>query len=84
MSSSRLNVITDARDHGLPILNYVLHPRVAGLHTCLSSFKDKAEETRHSGEKSRFFVHDLTVAYKDYTEGIRTSEYSLINGNRTL
>jgi hypothetical protein len=73
-------VSVDARDHGLPILNYVLQPRVAGLHTCLSAFKDKAEVQRRAGARTNFVVHDLTIAYKDYTEGVRTSEYSLING----
>jgi len=58
-----------AREHGLPLHNYVLYPRVKGLHFMLN-------ELRHSLDS----VLDITLGYVDYAPGERPNEKSLSTG----
>jgi len=46
-----------AQKEGLPILDYVLHPRVKGFHHCYSNLRKY---------KTINCVYDVTIAYPDY------------------
>jgi hypothetical protein len=65
---------TVGRDHNLQSFEYVLHPKVAGLQACLQTLKHNLHTV----------VHDLTIAYKDFEHGTRTSELSLLQGKPTV
>jgi lysocardiolipin and lysophospholipid acyltransferase len=58
-----------ARKNNLQETQQILYPKPGGLLTCLNSLPDQNN-----------IVHDVTIAYKDYHQGKRTSEASLLNG----
>lgn len=69
---SPTNVIKNteyAKEVKLPEWNYVLVPKSAGLQTCLTTLQG-AEAP----------VHDITIAYKDFKNGQRPTEKSILWG----
>lgn len=62
-------VIIVAEEKKLPVLKHVLYPRPAGFQLCLS------EARRRSA-----VLHDITIAYKDFEDGKRTSDLDLVKG----
>jgi lysocardiolipin and lysophospholipid acyltransferase len=71
--SSLIKAHDHAKSHNLPVMNYVLVPKVSGVERVLNELRG------HGGA-----VHDITVAYKDYNLGgkgdIRPSEVSMWKG----
>ena len=57
-----------ARKNGLQETHQILYPKPGGLLTCLNSLPENT------------VIHDVTIAYKDYHQGKRTSEVSILNG----
>lgn len=58
-----------AREKGLPEFEYVLYPKPSGFLCCLDVLRGRG-----------FVLHDLTIAYKDFEEGVRTNEFSFLLG----
>ena len=58
-----------ARKNNLQETHQILYPKPGGLLTCLNSLSDQ-----------NTVIHDVTIAYKDYHQGKRTSEVSILNG----
>lgn len=58
-----------AREKQLPPMEYVLYPRTSGLGACLGALRGQGAA-----------VHDITIAYRDFKTGNRTSELSLLKG----
>lgn len=58
-----------AKAHDMVPLNYVMYPRASGFVTVLNEMKSSGAA-----------VHDITIAYKDYTQGVRTSEVEVFTG----
>lgn len=69
INSYRLDVFIVAEEKKLPVLKHVLYPRPAGFQLCLS------EARRRSA-----VLHDITIAYKDFEDGKRTSDLDLVKG----
>lgn len=61
--------VSDAKANNLPQLEYVLHPKLGGLDVCLKTARER-----------KMLIHNITVAYKDFKDGERTSELSLLHG----
>lgn len=71
LSKSNIEKNNDyARKNNLQETQQILYPKPGGLLTCLNSFPDQ-----------NTVIHDVTIAYKDYHQGKRTSELSLLNGD---
>lgn len=58
-----------AKERQLPLLDYVLYPKVAGMCALLNAMKGSGGA-----------VHDITIAYEDHIKGNRTSEKSIFSG----
>jgi 1-acyl-sn-glycerol-3-phosphate acyltransferase len=74
-----------AAENGLPLYEFVLHPKPSGLVTAANCFREQqrlkqSEATREQGG----VVHDLTIAYEDYRIGKRSSEKSFLFGLTVL
>jgi len=70
LSNSNIDKNNDyARKNNLKETYHVLYPKPGGLMTCLNSLPDQ-----------NTVIHDVTIAYKDYHPGKRTSEMSIMNG----
>jgi len=59
-----------AKSKSLPELSHVLYPKSGGLIACLSTMKNQPGAA----------LHDITIAYKDYDDGKRTSSDSVVLG----
>ncbi len=58
-----------AKERQLPLLDYVLYPKVAGMCALLHAMKGNGGA-----------VHDITIAYEDHVKGQRTNEKSIFSG----
>lgn len=58
-----------AEKEKLPVMDYVLYPKVAGLLTLLNSLRGRGAA-----------LHDITIAYTDHTQGKRTNEKMILMG----
>jgi lysocardiolipin and lysophospholipid acyltransferase len=58
-----------AKSAGLPEYQYVLHPKPSGLCVALDFFRN-----------SDTALHDVTLAYEDFSPGKRSTEYDLMTG----
>lgn len=58
-----------AKTHNMVPLHYVMYPRASGFITVLNEMKSSGAA-----------VHDITIAYEDYTTGVRTSEVEVFSG----
>lgn len=71
-----------ASERGLPEYRYVLYPKPTGFMTCADAVRNFHPATGGSGSAERCYVHDLTLAFKDYEPGERPNEKSLLLGKK--
>jgi 1-acyl-sn-glycerol-3-phosphate acyltransferase len=70
-----------ARERGLPEYRYVMYPKPTGFMTCAEAVRDfRASLGSGEGAGEGCYVHDLTMAFKDYLPGERPNEKSLLLG----
>ena len=82
----------DASENNLPQMKYVLYPKPAGLLTCLATLRDVAIIRKRRSSNSilnksevdnPMIIHDLTIAYKDAIDGVRTTDKRVFAGMMT-
>ncbi len=64
-----------AVENGLDQLQYVQYPKPAGFLVCLELFRKYRNIVKETP-----VLHDITLAYRDYTLGKRTSDASILKG----
>jgi 1-acyl-sn-glycerol-3-phosphate acyltransferase len=74
-----------ARERGLPEYRYVMYPKPTGFMTCAEAVRDFRANLGGSngsggGLREGCYVHDLTMAFRDYVPGERPNENSLLLG----